>query len=213
MEYDVPWGDDEFFSYYILKDPIPYLSQPLFGDDHIYVAGAPAGGATAAAPEGGALASPSASPHLPVVGAGNPVAVPGLARWGAKRADSSIRGICSCRESHVHRAFEKIISVQYRRQDLPLGPSDMFFRVHILLNTALLRGVGPALRQRLMARRVRPDQLWEAGVGAGGGQPGSSAKKGRSLAVDQPCASRTLPRGEVRHGTCRWLVAVRLGIK
>jgi hypothetical protein len=34
----------------------------------------------AAAPEGGALAGPSASPHLPVVGAGNPVAVPGLAR-------------------------------------------------------------------------------------------------------------------------------------
>ena len=41
---------------------------------------APAGGAVAAAPEGGALAGPSASPHLPVVGAGNPVAVPGLAR-------------------------------------------------------------------------------------------------------------------------------------
>jgi hypothetical protein len=41
---------------------------------------APAGGATAAAPEGGALAGPSASPHLPVVGARNHVAVPGLAR-------------------------------------------------------------------------------------------------------------------------------------
>jgi hypothetical protein len=39
-----------------------------------------AGGAAAAAPEGGALARPSASPHLPVVGAGNPVAVLGLAR-------------------------------------------------------------------------------------------------------------------------------------
>jgi hypothetical protein len=41
---------------------------------------APAGGAAAAAPEGDALAGPSASPHLPVVGDGNPVAVPGLAR-------------------------------------------------------------------------------------------------------------------------------------
>jgi hypothetical protein len=41
---------------------------------------APAGGAAAAAPEGGALAGPSASPHLPLVGARNPVAVPGLAR-------------------------------------------------------------------------------------------------------------------------------------
>jgi hypothetical protein len=41
---------------------------------------APAGGAAAAAPEGGARAGPWASPHLPVVGARNPVAVPGLAR-------------------------------------------------------------------------------------------------------------------------------------
>jgi hypothetical protein len=41
---------------------------------------APAGGAAVAAPEGGALASPSASPRLPVAGAGNPVAVPCLVR-------------------------------------------------------------------------------------------------------------------------------------
>jgi hypothetical protein len=41
---------------------------------------ASAGGAAAAAPEGGAFAGPSAPPHLPVVGDGNPVAVPGLAR-------------------------------------------------------------------------------------------------------------------------------------
>jgi hypothetical protein len=40
---------------------------------------APAGGAAAAAPDG-VVAGPSASPHLPVVGAGNPVAVLGLAR-------------------------------------------------------------------------------------------------------------------------------------
>jgi hypothetical protein len=41
---------------------------------------ASAGGVVAPVPEGGALARPSASPHLPVVGAENPVAVPGLAR-------------------------------------------------------------------------------------------------------------------------------------
>jgi hypothetical protein len=41
---------------------------------------APAGGAAAAAPEGVALARPSASPHLPVVGVKSPAAVPGLAR-------------------------------------------------------------------------------------------------------------------------------------
>jgi hypothetical protein len=45
-----------------------------------YMPGGPAGGAAAAAPEGGALASPSASPYLPVVGARNPVAVPCLVR-------------------------------------------------------------------------------------------------------------------------------------
>jgi hypothetical protein len=97
---------------------------------------APAGGATVAAPKGDALASPSASPHLPVVGAGNPLPCQ------AKRADSSIRRINSCRESLVHMAFEKIISLQYRHQDLPLGPSDMFFRGQILLNTILRRGGG-----------------------------------------------------------------------
>jgi hypothetical protein len=55
------------------------------------IAQALAGGAAAAAPDGGALAGPSASPHLPVAGVGNPVAVLGLARQGAKRADNAIR--------------------------------------------------------------------------------------------------------------------------
>jgi hypothetical protein len=50
---------------------------------------APAGGAAAAAPEGGALAGPPASPHIPVVGAGNPVAVPGVA---ARSAGSTALG-------------------------------------------------------------------------------------------------------------------------
>jgi hypothetical protein len=31
-----------------------------------------------------------------------------------------------------------------------------------------------------MARRVRPDQRWDAGVGSRGGHPGSTAMKGRS---------------------------------
>jgi hypothetical protein len=30
--------------------------------------------------------------------------------------------------------------MQYRHQDLPLGPSDMFFRGQILMNTSLLQG-------------------------------------------------------------------------
>jgi hypothetical protein len=57
-------------------------------------------------PEGGALAGQPASPHLPVVGAGNPVAVSSLTRQGAKRAGTAIHGINSCRESLVRRPFE-----------------------------------------------------------------------------------------------------------
>jgi hypothetical protein len=35
-----------------------------------------------------------------------------------------------------------------------------------------------------MARRVRPDQRWDAGVGACDGKPGSNAMQDCSLAVD-----------------------------
>jgi hypothetical protein len=61
--------------------------------------------------------------------------------------------------------------------------------------------VYPIPYERLMARRVRPDQRWDAGGGACGGQPGSTAMKGRSLAADQPCANRTFPG--VRHNMTR----------
>jgi hypothetical protein len=36
-------------------------------------------------------------------------------------------------------------------------------------------------------KEVRTDQRWAAGVGVGGGQPGSNSKARRSLAVVQPC--------------------------
>jgi hypothetical protein len=45
------------------------------------------------------------------------------------------------------------------------------------------------------------DQRWDASVGVGGGQLGSSARKGRSIAVDQSSASQTLPG--VRHVTAQ----------
>jgi hypothetical protein len=64
-----------------------------------------AGGTAAAASEEEALTCPSASPHLSVMGVRNPVAVRDLARYGAERADSVVRAISSCRESHVRRAF------------------------------------------------------------------------------------------------------------
>jgi hypothetical protein len=52
------------------------------GKCHNHCELAPASGAAAAAREGGALAGPSASPHLSVAGVGNPVAVPCLVRGG-----------------------------------------------------------------------------------------------------------------------------------
>jgi hypothetical protein len=54
----------------------------------------------------------------------------------------------------------------------------------------------------VVARRVRPDKLWDTGVGASDGEPGSSSRKGRSLAVNYlaMCPS-SLPggRGMTRH--------------
>jgi hypothetical protein len=76
-----------------------------------------------------------------------------------------------------------MISMQYRRQDLPLSPSDVFFCSKILLRTSLLWGSGTC-KERVVARRVWPDQRWDAGVCAGDGHPGSHANKGRLLAVD-----------------------------
>jgi hypothetical protein len=83
--------------------------------------------------------------------------------------------------------------VQYRRQDLPLGPSDMFLSRSIITIYGPTLGVGLVPHAGLMARRIRPDQRWDAGVRASGGKPESSAKKGRSLAVDQPSVSPTFP--------------------
>jgi hypothetical protein len=64
-----------------------------------------------------------------------------------------------------------------------------------------------------MAWRVRPDQRWDAGVGAGGGQPGSNTMKGRSLAVDQPYAVQTFPgvRHDMAHAGGRSHAVERLG--
>jgi hypothetical protein len=106
-----------------------------------------------------------------------------------------------------------MISVQYRRQDLPLGLSDTYFAVLYYCIQSYFEGVGHVPQKCLMARRIRPDQRWDAGVGAGGGQPGRSARKGRSLAVDQPCASRAFPgmRHDMAHAGGRSQSEERLG--
>jgi hypothetical protein len=67
--------------------------------------------------------------------------------------------------------------------------------------------MGHVPQERVVARRVRPDPRLDADVGACDGKPGSSAMKGRSLAVDHPCARHAFPGGEARHEKGRWLVA------
>jgi hypothetical protein len=154
-----------------------------FMDDLLFLATsflAPAGGATAANPEGGALACPSASPRLPVVTARNSVGVPSLARLEAKRADSAIRAISSCRESHVHGALDIYIFIYLKPHvhgyictlPAPRSPARAVrcvFRGKILMYTVLLGGLGHVSQERVVARRVRPYQRWDAGVEVGGG--------------------------------------------
>jgi hypothetical protein len=54
-----------------------------------------------------------------------------------------------------------------------------------------------------VARMIRPDKRWDAGVGTDDGKPGSSDMEGRSLAVDQPSANRDFQGSEARRNTCR----------
>jgi hypothetical protein len=47
-----------------------------------------------------------------------------------------------------------------------------------------------------VARRIRTDQRWDAGVGHGGEKPGSNARVWRSLNVDQPADVEPAERGQ-----------------
>jgi hypothetical protein len=41
-------------------------------------------------------------------------------------------------------------------------------------------------KKQIWRRKVHTDQRWDEGVGAGGGQPGSSSRVWRSLSADNP---------------------------
>jgi hypothetical protein len=93
-------------------------------------------------------------------------------------------------------------------EGIPRSARPMFvFVVRYSWLQSYFGGWGHVPHERVVARRVRPDQRWDAGVGARDGQPGSNAMTGRSLAVDRPCACRAFPGIEARHDTYRWLVA------
>jgi hypothetical protein len=137
-----------------MRSPLP----PLEGVDHpSWLAWAPAGGATAEAPEGGALACPSASPHIPVVSARNPVDVPSLARSGIKRAGTAIRAIGSCQESLVHVALNK----EFMYTSGPKIPRSArpicLFVARYYSMPSYLGGIGHVSQERVVAMRVRAD--------------------------------------------------------
>jgi hypothetical protein len=97
--------------------------------------------------------------------------------WGAKRGTGS----CDLRDHLLSESYVR------HHGDLPVGLSDVFFS---RLNTQHIyspdKGAGAVSAKCFWRRRVRTDQRWDAGVGAGGGQPGSIARARRSLATDQP---------------------------
>jgi hypothetical protein len=99
--------------------------------------------------------------------------------------------------------FRKNIISVYRHRDLPLGQSDMSFP---RLNTRIYSpddGAGAAFAKVYWRRRVRTDRRRDEGVGAGGGQLGSSARARRSLGVASPARALSLPwgRGLMLHMT------------
>jgi hypothetical protein len=104
--------------------------------------------------------------------------------------------------SHVRRVLAKKIISVHKHKDLPLGHSDMFFRQ---VNTRKYSPVtaGTMSENCFWRRKVRTDQRWDEGVGAGGGQLGSTARAQRSLAVASPARVSILPwgRGSKLRGT------------
>jgi hypothetical protein len=86
-------------------------------------------------------------PSLLVVGDGNTITMPSMARYGARRGEpiARIRAINNCRKVMYGGRVLKINYVHYRREDFPLGPSDTFFRDRVLSNVVPdeeARGVG-----------------------------------------------------------------------
>jgi hypothetical protein len=122
--------------------------------------------------------------YLHAVGDGHHVAVPCLAWWAAKRGTGSCDPWDQQHSgSHVGRVLENH-NIRTRARGSPAQP---FQYVFSSLNTRRYspnKGAGAASTKCFWRRRVRSAQRWDEGVGAGGGQLGSSAKARRSLAVN-----------------------------
>jgi hypothetical protein len=63
------------------------------------------------------------------------------------------------------------------------------------------------LQECVVARRVRTDQRWDAGFGAGAGKPGSNVSKGVALARRRPAVTSGRPKGGITKLASRRTVA------
>jgi hypothetical protein len=137
----------------------------------------------AAGPGGGCARRPVGTYlYLHAVGDGNPVAVPCLARQGAERGTDS----CDPRDqqlsgSHVRRVLEKY-NIRTLAHGYPARPVRYGFSATKYSQILSRHGGNGVLGMFFRRGRVQTDQRWDEGVGAGGGQLGSSARARRSLA-------------------------------
>jgi hypothetical protein len=98
--------------------------------------------------------------------------------------------IKSCREASVRRAFQNIICTPRLRSLARLVR--IFFVAGYSSDTLLSTGGTCTLRVLLLGEADKCGPDLAAGVGDGGGQPGSNAEALRLLEVEQPCESRVL---------------------
>jgi hypothetical protein len=146
---------------------------------------------------------------LHAVGVGNPLAVPCSGRYGAKQGTGS----CDPRDPHVSGSHVRRVLENHNIRTPPLRSPTwpvrcVFFATEYSSDTVLFGEVRLVFVKYFVARKVRTDQRWDAGVGTGGGQPGSSAREGRSLHVDRHVDVELIQRGAPRHhqlgGLSRW---------
>jgi hypothetical protein len=137
-------------------------------------------------------------PHVLVVGDGNPIAMPGMARLGARWG--KIRQIRCARSACVGKprygGLLKTLLAYYQPQDLPLGLSDIFFQNHVLLRYRSIWGGGACFSRACGGEEGTAGSAVGCGYWSSRRQPVSSATVGRLLAADLPCDRQVSIRDE-----------------
>jgi hypothetical protein len=110
--------------------------------------------------------------------------------------------LCDPRDSHLSEkarteGFFKIILCTLPAPRSHVRPDrNVFSRLDNTTIPSHFGGGGMHLHECVVARRVRKDQRWNAGVGACGGNPGSNARVWRSLDVHQHPDAEPAERGQ-----------------